>query len=447
MKILIVDDEKSIRVALADELKESGYEVSAAASGEEALGLLQNTDFDLVITDLMMGRISGLDILNYIKKQQLPAEVLLMTAHATVETARESLKSGALDYICKPFEIESLLHIIRSVKETIRLKRENLDLKSRLFKRHRFQNIVGKSAPMQKVFELIQIVAGSENTVLITGETGTGKEMVAEAIHYNGLRRDHPLISVSCAALSKDLLESELFGHEKGSFTGAFKEKRGRFELADGGSLFLDEVDDIPLEFQVKLLRFIQSGSFERVGSEATLHANVRIIAASKRDLWELVEDGKFRKDLYYRLNVIQITLPPLRERKDDIPLFVDHFLKKYAPNRTITISPEIMELFLQFDWDGNVRELEHTIERLVLLAKDGSVDKSALSPKILNATAGSSEFAFGRMKLPEYLFTIERNILIEGLRRCLGSKMKTSELLGIPLPTLKSKLKKYDIT
>jgi transcriptional regulator with PAS, ATPase and Fis domain len=300
---------------------------------------------------------------------------------------------------------------------------------------------------MQKVFDLISAVSDSQNTVLIAGETGTGKELAAEAIHYNGARREKPFISVSCAALSKSLLESELFGHEKGSFTGALKEKKGRFELADGGTLFLDEVDDIPLDFQVKLLRVIQSGMFERVGSEATQHADVRIIAATKRDLWELVEEGTFRRDLYYRLNVIQILLPPLRQRTDDIPLLVDHFLKKYAPGREITISPEIMELFLQFNWDGNVRELEHTIERLVLLSKDGAVDKNSLSPKILAFASSGSAFAFERMKLPEYLYNIEKEILKEGLQRSLGSKTKTSELLGIPLPTLKSKIKKFDLS
>lgn len=446
MKILIVDDEKSIRIALADELREAGYEVTAADSGEAALLLLEKSSFDLVITDLIMGKISGLELLAHIKQKMPSTEVLLITAHATVETARDALKNGAIDYLCKPFEVDTLLHIIRTVKETIRLKRENEELKSRLFERHSFHNIIGKSAPMQKVFELISAVADSQNTVLIAGETGTGKELVAEAIHYNGARREKPFISVSCAALSKSLLESELFGHEKGSFTGALKEKKGRFELADGGTLFLDEVDDIPLDFQVKLLRVIQSGTFERVGSEETLRADVRIIAATKRDLWELVEEGSFRRDLYYRLNVIQIVLPPLRQRIDDIPILVEHFLKKYAPGRKIAISPEIMELFLQFNWDGNVRELEHTVERLVLLSKDGAVDKNALSPKILEFAASGTAFAFERMKLPEYLYNIEKEVLKEGLRRSLGSKTKTSELLGIPLPTLKSKIKKFDI-
>jgi DNA-binding NtrC family response regulator len=446
MKILIVDDEKSIRIALADELRDAGYEVVAAESGEAALALLESDFFDLVITDLIMGKLSGLDLLAHIKKRKPAPEVLLITAHATVETARDALKNGAIDYLCKPFEVDTLLHIIRGVRETIRLKRENEELKSRLFKRHCFHTIIGKSAPMQKVFDLISTVADSQNTVLIAGETGTGKDLVAEAIHYNGARREKPFISVSCAALSKSLLESELFGHEKGSFTGALKEKKGRFELADNGTLFLDEVDDIPLDFQVKLLRVLQSGMFERVGSEKSLHADVRIIAATKRDLWELVEEGTFRRDLYYRLNVIQILLPPLRQRTDDIPVLVDHFLKKYAPGRTITISPEIMELFLKFNWDGNVRELEHTVERLVLLSKDGAIDKSMLSPKILEFGSSGSAFVYERMKLPEHLYNIEKEILKEGLRRSLGSKAKTSQLLGIPLPTLKSKIKKFEI-
>jgi DNA-binding NtrC family response regulator len=447
MKILIVDDEKSIRVALTDELKDAGYDITPAASGEEAIELLSSGGFDLVITDLIMGKKSGLDLLDFVKARHINSEVLLITAHATVETARDALKKGAIDYICKPFEIDNLLHIIRGVKETVRLKRENEELKLRLFERFRFHNIIGKSPEMQKVFDMLQVVSDSDKTVLIAGETGTGKDLAAEAIHYNGPRRDKPFISVSCAALSEGLLESELFGHERGSFTGAIKEKKGRFELAHGGTLFLDEVDDIPLDLQIKLLRFIQSGSFERVGSEETRHVDVRIIAATKRDLWELVEQGKFRSDLYYRINVIQILLPPLRERKDDIPLLVEHFLKKFAPDRVIEISPEIMELFLQFNWDGNVRELEHTIERLVLLAKNGAVDKNALSPKILDFVSRGTEFEFGTLKLPEYLYNVEQKILLEGLRRSLGSKTKAAETLGIPLPTLKSKLKKFGVS
>ncbi len=447
MKILVVDDEKSIRVALTDELKDAGYDVASCSSGEEALNLLPAGSFDLVITDLIMGAVSGLDLLAFIKKERISAEVLLITAHATVETAREALKNGAIDYVCKPFEIDSLLHIVRGVKETIRLKRENEDLKSRLIERHRFHTIIGRSSAMQKVFELLQVVSETDKTVLVAGETGTGKEIVAEAIHYNGQRRDRPFISVSCAALSQGLLESELFGHEKGAFTGAIKEKKGRFELAHTGTLFLDEIDDIPLDFQVKLLRVIQDGSFERVGSEVTRRVDTRIIAATKRDLWELVEEGKFRRDLYYRLNVIQILLPPLRDRKEDIPLLVEHFLKKYASGRTIEISSEIMELFMQFNWDGNVRELEHMVERMVLLAKDGTVDKNSLSPKIRDYVSKTTEFVFDKMKLPDYLFDMEKRILEEELRRSLGSKTKAAETLGVPLPTLKSKLKKFGLS
>jgi DNA-binding NtrC family response regulator len=447
MKILVVDDEKSIRVALTDELEEAGYDVTPCASGEEALALLPTASFDLVITDLIMGATSGLDLLDFIKGNGIPSEVLLITAHATVETARDALKKGAIDYVCKPFEIDGLLHIIRGVRETIRLKRENEELKSRLIERHRFHNIIGRSPVMQRVFDLLQVVSETDKTVLVAGETGTGKDLVAEAIHYNGPRRDRPFISVSCAALSQGLLESELFGHEKGSFTGAIKEKKGRFELAHTGTLFLDEIDDIPLDFQVKLLRVIQDGSFERVGSEVSRRVDTRIIAATKHDLWELVEEGRFRRDLYYRLNVIQIILPPLRERKEDIPLLIEHFLKKYAPGRTIDISPEIMELFMQFNWDGNVRELEHMIERMVLLAKDGTVDKNALSPKIRDYVSSNTEFVFERMKLPDYLFDMEKRILEEGLRRSLGSKTKAADTLGVPLPTLKSKLKKFGLS
>jgi DNA-binding NtrC family response regulator len=444
MKILVVDDEKSLRVALMDELTEAGYEAEAAVSGEDAMALLAAKDYDLVITDLIMGKTSGIDLLNFIKARDKGAEVLLITAHATVETAREALKKGALDYFTKPFEIESLLHLIKSVKESIRLKHENEELKSRLVERNAFKNIIGKSPAMQKLFQLLELVTENENTVLITGETGTGKDLLARAVHYNGPRKDGPFVTVSCAALSRELLESELFGHEKGSFTGAVREQKGRFEMADGGTIFLDDVDDIPMEIQVKLLRFIESAVFERVGSGETHKLDVRIIAATKRDLRGLVEEGKFRRDLFYRLNVIQIRLPPLRERKEDIPLLIGHFLKKYAPGKTVDLSAEIREILVQYDWDGNVRELEHTIERLVILGKDGMVDRSTLTPKIRDFSSGYPHFSFGRMKLPDYLADIEKQVLRDGLSQSYGSKTKTAETLGIPLPTLKSKLKKY---
>jgi DNA-binding NtrC family response regulator len=446
MRILVVDDEKSLRIALADELSEAGYEVRPAESGEAALALLEADPYDLVITDLMMDKISGLDLISYVNKRGDGPEILVMTAYGTVESAVEALKKGALDYICKPFEIDNLLHIVSTAKRTIRLKRENEELKSKLEERHSFQKIIGKSPSMQSLFSMLESVSDSGATILIQGETGTGKELVAEAIHYSSSRKHRPFLPVSCAALSRDLLESELFGHEQGAFTGAIKQKKGRFELAHEGTLFLDEIDDTPAETQVKLLRAIQSGKFERVGGENPIQVNVRIICATKHNLADLVEAGKFRRDLFYRLNVIPVILPPLRDRKEDIPLLVAHFLEQFAPGKKITVAPEIMEQLLNYDWDGNIRELEHTIERLVLLTKEGEIDRNALPPKIRDFAPEQFRFDAGRISLPEYLDRIEHRILVETLRQLMGSKTRTAEMLGIPLPTLKSKLKKFQI-
>ena len=446
MNILVADDERGVRVALADELTEAGHQVDTVASGEEAVAQLQKQEYDLVISDLVMGKLSGEDVLDFILEQPLPTKFLLITANATIESAIQILKKGALDYICKPFEMDHLLQVVRNVEETIRLRKENEALRAELFSRNRFVNIIGKSASMQKVFSLLEIVCRSDVIVLIIGETGTGKEIIADAIHYNSSRKNKPYIRVSCAALPKELLESELFGHEKGAFTGAVRQKKGRFELAHGGTLFLDEVDDIPVETQVKLLRVIESGEFERVGGEETIKVDVRLIAATKKDLKPEIEAGRFRKDLYYRLNVMPIHLPPLRERKEDIPLLVDHFLKKYAPDRTLNISPEIMEMLLKYDWEGNVRELEHVIERLVLLSQQGGIDISFLPEHILEKKDAGLLFEWGKTSLPDYLNNIERQILIEGLQRSQNSKTQLAEMLGIPLPTLKSKLKKFEL-
>jgi DNA-binding NtrC family response regulator len=446
MKILFVDDEKSLRVAAADELRDAGYEVSVAACGEEALPLIEEGAFDLVITDLVMDKIGGLDVLSAAKRRSPTTEVILITAYATLETSIQALKGGAIDYLCKPFELTDMLHAVARVGETIRLKRENMELRAKLQERHQFHNIIGKSAAMQKVFNLLDIICPTDKTVIISGETGTGKQMVAEALHYNGSRRDKPFITLSCVSLSRDVLESEMFGHEKGAFTGAIREKHGKFELAHTGTLFLDDVDDMPLETQVKILGAIETGKFERVGGENTLSVDVRVVAATKQDLEGLVRAGKFRKDLFYRLNVIQITLPPLRERKEDIPLLVSHFLKSFCPDRSIDLAPEIMGHLLQYNWDGNVRELKHVVERLVLLAQNGRIEPDALPVEIKNSSADTGTFEPGTLPLPEYLYKIERTALIKALDICGGGKTKTADLLGIPLPTLKSKLEKFQL-
>jgi len=446
MKILFVDDEKSLRIAAADELRDSGYEVFVAARGEDALPLIQQEKFDLMITDLVMDKIGGLELLEAAKNRCAETEVIVITAYATLETSIKALKGGATDFLCKPFELTDMLRAVARIGETIRLRQENRDLRSKLQERHRFHNIIGKSSAMQKVFDLLDILCPTDKTIVITGETGTGKQMVAEALHYNGPRREKPFITLSCASLSRDVLESEMFGHEKGAFTGAIREKHGKFELAHSGTLFLDDIDDMPLETQVKILGVIENGKFERVGGENTLNVNVRLVAATKQNLDELVRAGKFRKDLYYRLNVIQINLPPLRERKEDIPLLITHFLKAFCPDRTIELSPEIMSQLLQYNWDGNVRELKHVVERLVLLTQDGRIDPETLPSEIKKSSSNVATFEPGAVSLPDYLYKTERTALIEALELCEGSKTKTAELLGIPLPTLKSKLEKFQL-
>jgi DNA-binding NtrC family response regulator len=446
MNILVVDDEKSLRLALADELSENGYDVSVASCGEEAIKLLENKYFDLVISDVVMKSISGMDLLKHIKAASPQTELILMTAYGTIDAAVEAVKTGALDYICKPFELERLLRFVKTMKETIRLRHENEALKSKLYDRFSFHNIIGQSASMQRLFALLETVCDTNATIIVQGETGTGKELVGEAIHFNSSRKNKAFVPVSCAALSKELLESELFGHEHGSFTGATKQKKGRFELADNGTLFLDEIDDIPLEVQVKLLRAIQTGKFERVGGENPITVDVRIVGTTKQNLLDLVEQGKFRRDLFYRLNVIHVVLPPLRERKEDIPLLVEHFLSMYSPSQPVTLSPEIMELLLNYNWDGNVRELQHVIQRLVLLRKEGMISADMLPGKILNFSNQAPEFELGKMSLPAYLDDIELRVLQRALERTKGGKTEAARLLGIPLPTFKSKLSRFNL-
>ena len=447
MKILIAEDEKSLRLALEDELREAGYGVIAVPSGEEAIDRLQASEFDLVICDLVMDGLGGKEVLEFVKAHCPQTQFVLMTAHATLQSAIEILKNGAVDYLRKPFEIEQLMGVIRHVKETIRIRKESRNPIRAGVSARNFGNLLGHSPAMCAVFDLAAIVADAESTLLIHGETGTGKNVLAEAVHYQSRRSNHPFVMVSCASLSRELLESELFGHEKGAFTGSIRQKKGRFELANKGTLFLDEIDDIPLETQVKLLNFTQTGKFERVGGEDTLHADVRILAATKKDLAKLVLSGVFRQDLYYRLNVLQIHIPPLRERPEDIPLLVEHFLRKYSPDRKFEFSDEILGILMQHNWEGNVRELEHVVERLVLLNRDGKIDRSALPLNIVNAAGGFQVFDWGTASLHEYLDRIEERVLREALARCDGHRAKTAHLLGIPLPTLKSKLSKFHLS
>jgi len=384
--ILIVDDERNYLLVLKALLADAGYEVITCDNAGEALEVTSSHDLDLVITDMRMPGVDGMEFLVQLRSLQPEIPVIMMTAYATVEKAVEAMKSGAFDYITKPFKNEELILTIRKALEMHRLKQENRLLSQELQERFKFGNIVGKSKAMRQVYEIIEKVAQTRASVLITGESGTGKELIARAIHFNSPRSDKPFVSVNCSALPETLLESELFGHERGAFTGAVTRRKGRFELAHNGTLFLDEVGDMSPALQVKLLRVLQEMRFERVGGTATLQVDARLVAASNRDLKREVEIGRFREDLYYRLKVVHIHMPPLRERRDDIPLLVHHFLRKVAKANGLPVkkvSHEALKYLYQYDWLGNVRELENVIERAVILCDGDEVRPQDLAEEL----------------------------------------------------------------
>lgn len=445
MKILIVDDEEIQRVSLQDDLNDAGYKTLAVESPIVALELAAKEEIDVVITDLKMPAMDGISFMQELKKIQPGASIIMMTAYATVETAVEAMKIGAYDYLTKPFNTEELLLLLQRIDDFRSVMAENVQLRKQLQNRYNFGNIIGKSAAMQQVYQQLETVAGTETTVLIEGKTGTGKEMVANAIHYSSPRKDKPFVKVSCAVLSKEILESELFGHERGAFTGALRQKKGRFELADGGSIFLDEVDDIPVELQVKLLRVLEEKTFERVGGTETLKVDVRVIAATKKDLRQLVEEGQFREDLYYRLNIYPIKLPTLKERQEDIQLLFEHFLDKLSPGAAPVIDPAVYRFLLDYEWPGNVREFKNFVERLTLSCKCDPVVPECLPPEIRSADV---QFKVAdEQSLDERVATFEKRLILHALSQTDGNKAKAAETLHIPVSTLKSKIKKYNIS
>ena len=446
MKILIVEDEDILRISIGDDLKEEGFDVSLSKSPILALDLLVKEEFEVALVDYKMPEMNGIELLKKIKERQPDCTVIIMTAFGTIQTAVEAMRLGAYDYITKPFSNEELVLAIERIVEVQSLKRENIELKEQLKERHSFHKLIGKSKSMQEIYDLSSMVANSDSTVLITGETGTGKEMVADAIHYTGLRQDSPYIKVSCALFSKDILESELFGHEKGAFTGAINDKKGRFEIADQGTIFLDDVDDIPLELQVKLLRVLQQFEFERVGGIKTIKVDVRIIAASKANLLEKIKKGEFREDLYYRLNVVPIHLPPLKERKEDIPLLIDVFVEKYSSNIPMQIPNQVMDYLLNYGWPGNVRELENLIERLASTAPDGNITTSQLPPEIIWEEICPQEECLDGSCYDEVMKRTEINLIKSALEMSGGNKAKAARLLKLKSSTLRSKIEKYKL-
>lgn len=452
--ILIVDDEKNYLVVLEALLLPEGYEVLTADNGHDALRMVQEADLDLVITDMKMSGMDGMALLEECKKVKPELPVIMMTAYGTIEMAVEAMKKNAYDYITKPFQNEELKLTIRKALETHRLVKENRLLREALSERFKYANMVGKSKPMVRIYELIEKVSPSRTSILITGPSGTGKELVAKAIHYTSPRKNRPFVSINCGALTETLLESELFGHERGAFTGAVAMKKGRFELADGGTLFLDEVGEMSPSLQVKLLRVLEEMEFERVGGTNSIRVDVRIISASNRDLKADVANGEFREDLFYRLNVIHIELPPLQERTDDIPLLVKHFIDKHNQNEgknnnRIELSPEAWKAFYTYTWPGNVRELENVIERAVVLNSSGIITLDDLPDEL---KGGEMEFDVDRfipphIPLPKALEQIEEKLIRRALSHCDNVQSHAAEMLGITKSLIQHKMRKYHIT
>jgi DNA-binding NtrC family response regulator len=444
-KLLVVDDEKHIREGLQKALNLDGYDVEVAADGKIALEKLGDEDIDLVITDLKMPQLSGEELMKDALGRYPYLPIIILTGHGTIENAVEAMRNGAYDFITKPLNIDKLSLIVKRALENSSLKRQNRELLNQLKKKYSFENIIGKSTPMNKVFETIELVAPSRANVLIYGESGTGKEMIADAIHHNSPREDKSYIKVHCAALPESLLESELFGHEKGAFTGAISRKRGRFELAHLGTLFLDEVGEIPPQIQVKLLRVIQEREFERVGGEQLLKVDVRIISATNKNLKEEVEQGNFREDLYYRLDVVSILVPPLRERKDDIPLMTHKFIAEFSKenNKEIEgITNGALQALMSYKWPGNVRELRNVIESIVVLTKGNIITEGDL-PQYITAKDEQSH-----LKIPAgiSLAEAEKRMILFTLQNTGGNKTKASEVLNIGRKTLHRKLNEYGI-
>ncbi|HAP66708.1 MAG TPA: Fis family transcriptional regulator [Nitrospinae bacterium] len=451
--ILVIDDERSMREFLSIMLGKEGYRAIAIDNGNDALEFISKNKYDLIITDIKMPKMSGIDILRESMALHPNTPVIMITAFASTEVAVEAMKLGAYDYITKPFNVDEIKIIIKNAIEKKSLFDENISLREELKGRYQFSNIVGKSDKIQKVFELIMKVANSRSTVLITGESGTGKELVAKAIHHNSNRRDKPFVSISCGAIPETLLESELFGHQKGAFTSADSDKKGLFEIADGGTFFLDEVTEAPPSIQAKLLRVLQEKEFKRVGGVKDIKVDVRVIAATNKNLHKLIEEGKFREDLYYRLNVIPIELPPLRERKEDIPLLINHFINKYNFTNKKNIKGmtlKAMEMLERYIWRGNIRELENVIERAVTLETNDNIQADSLSDEIRNYRGEHlktiSEIPSEGVNLEDYITKIEKDIILSALEKTGWVKKKAAELLNMSFRSFRYKLQKYDI-
>ena len=452
-RILFVDDEPLTLDLVVERLQEEGYEVQVAANGSEAIAAAKRAGFNVVLTDLSMPGVSGLELVAHFTEKYPETLVIVLTGFGTIETAVEAMKRGAYDYLSKPANLDEIVLTLKRALELKDLKEENLLLRSHIQEHHRLHEMIGQSQAMQGLYKIIRRVAKTDSTIMVTGESGTGKELIANAIHFYSNRRDMNFVPINCGAIPEELLESELFGHEKGAFTGAIRERRGRFELAHKGTVFLDEIGEMSPKLQVKLLRFLQETKFQRVGGSRTIDVDVRIIAATNKDLEKAVADSQFREDLYYRLNVIPLHIAPLRERNGDVPLLVEHFLSQHCRKKDIslkTISRAALSSLVQYDWPGNVRELENVIERLVILTDNDEIQVQDL-PKRMQVEEPVEmeqiELGEGGIDLKQLLDDLENRLIWDALQKSGGVKNKAAKMLGLNRTTLIEKMKKKQIS
>ena len=452
-RILIVDDSQEILSNLSEYLTESGYDVDTSTDGATGISMLESRFYDVIFIDLRMPGVDGMEVLKHAKENSPDSLCIILTGYGTIKNAVEAIKSGAFDYLTKPVKLEEVLVTIKRALEHRNLKRENINLRDQLKKKYRFENIIGDSERMQKVFETIDKVADTDSTILILGDSGTGKELVAKAIHYNSYRRNGPFVPVNCAAIPGELLESELFGHERGAFTGAIRTRIGRFELANGGALFLDEIGDMTPVLQSKLLRVLQEREFERIGGIKAIKTDIRVIAATHQDLKKAVQQQRFREDLYYRLNVIPIEIPPLRERRSDISLLVHHFLnhfRKTKKKKIVGMADDVLQRLMEYDWPGNVRELENMIERIVILTNNETIVMEDLPEKLQSIS--EADHARG-LSLPEEGISLEtavndfeKELILQALNKTGWVKNKAAQMLHLNRTTLIEKIKRQNL-
>ncbi len=448
--ILVVDDESSLREMLSILLQREGYKVAQATDGAVAAEMARSDDYDLIISDIQMPQMSGIELLRQLRSENNDVTVIMITAFSSTEEAVEAMKLGAYDYITKPFKNDEIRLVIKNALEREQLQKENKQLKQQLGQRFSFQALIGNSPAMTRLIALLERVAPSQANVLVTGESGTGKELVAKALHLNSERSEHPFVPINCGAIPENLLESELFGHEKGAFTGADKRKEGLFESADNGTLFLDEIGELPMGMQVKLLRVLQEREFRRVGGTTNIPLDIRVVAATNQDLAERIQEGQFREDLFYRLNVVSIELPPLRARSDDIPLLINSFYHRFTGRDEYKIEKKALELLLNYDWPGNVRELENLVERCLVLGESEEMSVDCL-PEQIRKRGRSVCGDIGALpdegfNLDEWLEEMERTVLLQALEKAGGVRKKAADLLGINFRSIRYRLGKLGI-